>query len=742
MTRLSPQQAAFSSGEISQLLYGRPDYVRYRSGLRRCRGFLPLPEGVATRLPGTRYVGRVKGDGPVALLDFVFRDDDSYTLEFTPLTMRVWRLGALVMDGASPYELATPYDAASLPLLQTVQSADRVYMVDGLRAPQRLSRIDHDDWTIEATPFVDGPFGAENDDEARTVQASATTGSITLTGVGGPFAGMEAGVFVRLDAVDQAQVPTWTGNASISVGQSMTYDGRVYRVVGFDGAGSNTGPNPPTHDEGDVLTSKGGPVWRFVHAGYGVVRLTGVTDANTAAGTVTRELPADVVSGPTHRWSPPAWSDALGWPRAIGEHDQRVIYAGASGAPRTVWASRIGSPLAMDRGVEADEGFSFNIAADRRRLNPIRWLETGASGLHIATAGGHVTARPSDAGVTIGPTTTDFKRGRGGAAPILPAVIDDEPVYVAASRRRLRGLSYAIDNDRVRADEITQNARHLLTPGVAQIAWQEEPWRVLWMRMDDGGLVGMTLYPDQQVFAMHRDELAGGAVRSIAVKPTDDGASEELWLALERSIGGETRVFMEVMAPVFFETELDAPDPLDAWHLCAAIRHQGEASASIGGLGHLEGETVWAWTDKGAQSGVVAEGAVALELPAASAIVGLDPSPTQVLRTLPLTPQSQRGGQDGLPRVVREVGARLLHTAGGTMRAVAVDDAGVETPGPAKLLNRRGPDPFARIHMASGVVTVKPAAGWGADVELEIRPAPGAPLTVMGLTPSVSTEDD
>jgi hypothetical protein len=742
VTRLSPQQAAFASGEISPLLYGRPDYVRYRSGLRRCRGFLPLPEGVATRLPGTRHVGRVKGDGPVALLDFVFRDDDSYTLEFTPGVMRVWRQGAPVMDGAAPYELVTPYDAASLPLLQTVQSADRVYLVDGRRAPQRLSRVDHDDWSIEPTPFKDGPFGAENDDEARTVRASAATGAVTLTGVGGPFAGLQAGVFLRLDAVGQAQVPTWTGNAAISVGQSMAYDGRVYRVVGFDAGGTTTGPNPPTHAEGDVLTSRGGPVWRFVHAGFGVVRLTAVTDANTAAGTVTRELPADVVAGPTHRWSPPAWSDALGWPRAIGEHDQRVIYAGASGAPRTVWASRVGDPLAMDRGVDTDEGFSFNIAADRRRLNPIRWLETGASGLHIATAGGHVTARPSDAGVTIGPTTTDFKRGRGGAAPILPAVIDDEPVFVAASRRRLRGLGYAIQDDRVRADEITQNARHLLTPGVAQIAWQEEPWRVLWMRMDDGGLVGMTLYPDQQVFAMHRDEMAGGVVRSIAVKPTDDGAAEELWLAVERVIGGETRVLMEVMAPVFFEADLDDPDPLDAWHLCAAVRYAGPETATITGLGHLEGAAVVAWSDQGAQAGVVEAGALALERPVTRAIVGLDPSPTQSLRTLPLTPQGPRGGQDGLPRVVREVGARLLHTAGGTMRAIAIDDAGVETPGPDKQLGRRGPDPFARIHMASGVVTVKPTAGWGADVELEIRPAPGAPLTVVGLTPSVSTEDE
>jgi hypothetical protein len=62
--------------------------------------------------------------------------------------------------------LPPPFDAASLPLLRTVQSADRVYIVDGRRPPQRLSRIAADNWTIEATPFKEGPFGVENDDEA------------------------------------------------------------------------------------------------------------------------------------------------------------------------------------------------------------------------------------------------------------------------------------------------------------------------------------------------------------------------------------------------------------------------------------------------------------------------------------------------------------------------------------------------------------------------------------------------
>lgn len=744
MTRVAPQQVAFAAGEISALLYGRPDYIRFRTGLKRCRGFVPLPEGVATRMPGTEYLGRARGDGPVRLIDFVFRDDDSYMLEFTPLKMRVWRAGALVTTGtpAAPYELTTPYDAASLPLIQTVQSGDRVYMVDGINPPQRLSRAGHASWTIEATPFRAGPFALENDDQAVTVQASAATGTVTLTGVGSPFAGMAAGNYLRIDAISQSDVPVWTGNAAASVGQRMSYDGRVYEIVSFDSGGTTTGANPPTHEEGDWLTSKGGPVWRYIHAGFGVVKLTAVATANSATALVVSALPDDVVSGPTWRWSGPAWSASRGWPRAIAEADQRIVYGGTATEPRSIWASRIGDPLDFARGVDADDPFGFTVAAARKRLNQIVWMDEGASGLHVATTGGVTTVRPTDQGVTIGPTTTRFLRGeRTTAARILPEIVDGEPVFVSGSRRKLHGLGYVFEDDRVAAEDFSQNARHILAPGVAAMAWQEEPWRILWLALDDGQLAGLTLYARQQVVAFHRHDLCGGKVLSVAVKPSDDGAREELWLAVEREIGEDTRVFVERLALLFFEDDLDAPDPSDAWHQCAAIRWTGAATTEIPGLGHLEGLDVVAWTDQGALLSTVEDGVATLSKAVTTAIVGLDPSPGQTLRTLPIVPQGPDGGQDGKPRRARGIAVRVLHTAGGVLRPIGVGPGGRETVDAVIRLEERGPDPFAPVRMFSGVVDRMPGTGWDSDVELEFRPAPGAPLTIAGITPTMMVGD-
>lgn len=53
MTRTTPAQLSFTSGEIAPLLHRRSDYLRFQTGLAQCRGFLPLRQGGFTRAPGT-----------------------------------------------------------------------------------------------------------------------------------------------------------------------------------------------------------------------------------------------------------------------------------------------------------------------------------------------------------------------------------------------------------------------------------------------------------------------------------------------------------------------------------------------------------------------------------------------------------------------------------------------------------------------------------------------------------------
>lgn len=744
--RVSPFQPSFASGEISPLLYGRPDFVRYQSGLRRCRGFVPLTEGVATRLPGTRYFGNSKDNLKARDLDFVFSDEDSYSLEFTDGVMRVWRAGALVESSPGvPFELAIPYTESDIPNLQTVQSADRVFIVDGRNPPQRLNRFADDNWTIEETPFEGGPLLAQNIDESLTVVASATTGAVTLTASSALFTAAMEGRFFGLVALNQDDVPYWTGNEAAIVGDRYRYDDNVYEIVSFAGGDFDTGVNPPTHLEGDWLNENDGAVWRFIHGPRSLVKIVTVSSPTTATATVEGdELAGDLAVTPTYRWNAPAWTDDNGYPRAIGSFEDRVYYGGTSSQPRTIWATAFGSTLDMSFGELADDAFSHDIAAGRRRQNQIYWIEGGGSGLHIGMSGQQVVARPLQTDQVLGLGNIKFRPSSGyGSLPIEPEVVDGEPVFVSKTGRRLHGLRYEFENDRVIADDLTLAARHILTAGAVDMAWQSEPWPVLWFALADGALAGLTFEPQQQVIAWHVHTVGGGgAVESVSVKPSDDGKSEELWLWVRRFVNGATVRFHERMEKPFWMEDLDSEDIEEAWHQFAAIRYEGAATDTIAGLGHLEGETVLAWTEKGAFEAVVSGGAITLDEEVTSAIVGLDASPDQQLRTLSLQPGVADGGSMGRLARVRAVGARLYATGGGYLSIVELEEDGGEFENPETPIIPVVDDPFQPAQYFSGVVDLRPEGGHALEVAMKCRPAPGAPITLAGVTPTANVTDN
>ncbi|NIP24476.1 MAG: hypothetical protein GWN55_16265, partial [Phycisphaerae bacterium] len=84
---------------------------------------------------------------------------------------------------ATSYELATTYDEDEIELLDWVQSADTLYITSPDRCPRKLTRTDHDSWSIADLGFDanNWPPFLDKNITATTITPSATTGSITLT---------------------------------------------------------------------------------------------------------------------------------------------------------------------------------------------------------------------------------------------------------------------------------------------------------------------------------------------------------------------------------------------------------------------------------------------------------------------------------------------------------------------------------------------------------------------------------
>jgi hypothetical protein len=730
--RTNPGQSSFSSGEISPLLYGRTDYQRVQTGLRRCRGFLPLRQGGVTRAPGTLYRGATKDDAAGRLIGFTFAENDSVRLEFTPNVMRVWRYGALVQLGGAPYELETPYGAGSIPRLKWVQSADRIWLVDGIQPMQELSRFALDNWTIGDAVLENGPFENENLDRDITVQASAETGTVTLTGVGDPFDPGMVGGLMSLRAPDNPDVGLWIGNAAISVGNRRIYDGKVYEYT----SGTNTGPNPPTHTEGEVNVGSNAN-WLYLSDDTGIVRISGVTDSNTATGEVLKRLPQRVVDDPTYAWAEGAFNPRNGYPSAIALHEQRMWLGRTARSPRTLWASAVGAFRLFEPGIEADESFAFTIDGGTTQ-NAIQWLQPGARGIHVGALGEEYSSKSSSALEAIGPQNAVFRLDSSfGSLDAQPVAPDGRPIFIARDGARVFELRYQFDADANVAVELSLPSEHLGAEGFAEIVWAAAPQRIAWLRRGDGTLAAMVHDPNEDVLGWAPVPVAGGAVESIAVTPNETGTADQVTLIVRRVIDGQTVRHVEDLSPSYGTVQANQPIAT-ANHLFAAVVKTGAPFAAVEGLEHLEGETVAVWTDAGELGPLVVEaGAVTLPAMVTRATVGLFDD-THLIETLDVAGGVREGSPTGRQKRLKGVGMRWHQTAGAEIRTVEREFGRPDIENMwADVLN--APVPGDMTAGFGGTTHASVPSGYAREVTVQVRPRGGAPMTLLAVTPLLDT---
>lgn len=734
MTRTSPPQVAFSSGELDPLLHRRFDYQRFQTGLAKCRGFIPLAQGGFTRAPGTIHRGYTAGNAAAVLVPFEFADNDALVLEFTHLKMRVWRYGAMVLSAGLPYELATPYAAADLPNLRWVQSADVIYLADGKHPIQRLARYALNNWTIVPQVYSRGPFRVQNLTASLTVQASATTGAITLTASAALFAANHIGSLMMLQPTDFTTIPLFTTNEAVTVGHLRRNGDNVYELTMR--ANANVGQNAPIHTEGEALTDNG-TKWKFISDSTGIVRITAVTDATHASATVLKSMPKACVDSPTYRWSEGAWSDRYGYPGAIDLYDQRLIAAATPTEPRTVWFSAIGDYADFQPGTEADEAFAYTIAGDGS-VNKIVGLRRGSSGLHIFALGEEYSTRSETRAQAIGPTTATFGLDSSiGASPARPIAPRGNPIFISRDKRRIMEIAYSFQSDANEVRPLSRIAQHLGVDGFEEIVWQGSPEPTAWLRQSTGDLVAMVYDATEDVLGWAPLPVAGGVVESMAVSPAADGSADVVTLVVRRTINGATVRMVEELAPIY--GTLTGAEPIaEACHLFAAAIFDPETPTAAFTVAHLVGQQVYAWTDAGEFGPITVPVGGAITLPAAvgRATIGLFDA-THFVETLDIQAAAADGNTMGRQKRLYSGCAIGLHRTA-QLRAAVVERRFAEPERQGKAANIVPRQVAADLSQGfTGISVAELPSGHATEVALRIYPYSGAPATVTAIVPTV-----
>ncbi len=225
--KASPIKNDFMGGEFSPLTFARVDSDIYPTGMAECFNYIPLLQGPITRRPGTYFVAAGKDSGGgfaqnyVRLIPFEYSNVQAYILEFSYNTVRFYRNNAVVESSPGvPYELTVPYLDFQLDDLYFIQSADVLYIFHPSYPPKKISRTAHTAWTI--TDFVDsdGPYEPQNVG-AKTLTPSATTGSITITASAATFDTSAGGANEIGRAIRIKHSTTW-GYARITAVSSST----------------------------------------------------------------------------------------------------------------------------------------------------------------------------------------------------------------------------------------------------------------------------------------------------------------------------------------------------------------------------------------------------------------------------------------------------------------------------------------------------------------------------------------
>lgn len=266
-------------------------------------------------------------------------------------------------------------------------------------------------------------------------------------------------------------------------------------------------------------------------------------------------------NGITKTWRLGAWSDTTGWPRAVTFHGQRLVFAGTTFQPQTVWMSVVAdfpnfAPTEPDSVVLDTSAITYTVSS--REVNPIIWLSSG-SVLLIGTAGNEFQVRANTINEAITPTNINVSPQTtfGSKSDTLPVTAFSATIFLQRTGRQLREMVYDFSRDSFVARDLTVVSEHILREngGGLELAYQQAPNSFVWVRLGNGKLACVTYEPDQEVVAWHLHEIGGSAVvESITVIPSQNQDQDDLYMVCRRTVNGTIRRWIERLDPVFQPT--------------------------------------------------------------------------------------------------------------------------------------------------------------------------------------------
>jgi hypothetical protein len=487
MATIKYTQSNFTAGELDPKTYTRFDYDGYLKGAKRMRNMTPIPQGGFTNRFGQVYVDTCTATDyrQVQIDTLIYNDNSIYLMLWEDDNLNIYLENNLIASVAT-----TVYKAVDVVNIYPTQLTNRLITTDGNHRPQLLVRSNN-------VANVVTSASAPNDTLALTSNLATSfpyPASFTVTTAPGdrlpvtsPQIYINREYFVKLNSASNIRIyetvedanaginyfeitDVGVGTVSLVLHNTWTisdYPIDIYPTVeintvgmvtdysAFDFTNSAMSGTAVTIVSSSAIfdaTMVGGI---YTWAG-GVLRFDTYNSSTQMTGTVEQAFPsASTVKGIYVTVERPAWSDTLGWPRACGVYQNRVVFGGTFTFPNGVWISAVDDYANFDDTDATLDGSAISFYPSDGSMSFIRAITSAKTGTYSSSVGTDAPITPRNFTLT--------QQNNDGISDIIPVFTDNQIFYVDKSGNNVKNMVFDLVQGIFTLDNVSVASNHIVT---------------------------------------------------------------------------------------------------------------------------------------------------------------------------------------------------------------------------------------------------------------------------------------
>jgi hypothetical protein len=204
--------------------------------------------------------------------------------------------------------------------------------------------------------------------------------------------------------------------------------------------------------------------------------------------------------------------------------------------------------------------------------------------LVIGTSGGIWIVAGSNSSALSQTDVTASQQSSGGVSSLQPQVVNGSAIFVSRSARIVTFLAYNFVTNQWDNTDLTRLNRNITIgpsaamSGIAQTAFQMEPYPIYWAVRNDGQLIGLVFNTQDQVYAWFRVNMGAGLIESVAVI-SGQNQEDQIVVVVNRTINGVTQRYVEYFMPQELFGQLS-----NAFFVNCGLQWQGVGPFNITGI--------------------------------------------------------------------------------------------------------------------------------------------------------------